>query len=344
MHVGWRKNEPGKEHQSWITLGGVAATPSVEIVRRLAFAKYIYSLGVDQSRLPEPMNTAALLQFHDAAELFMQIASEYLDVGKSQIGFTEYWDLLQPKLPEPISQKESMRRLNKARVAMKHHGTLPSTTDMGSFRETATRFLEENTPRIFGIPFATISLIEFVATPAAKESLAAAIGARQAGKLDDAIGYIALAFRQVLDSYEDPKMRQASSPFFFGQDLTFMSSSLLKVDRSKEPKLAAFIDSVRESIMALQNATKMLSLGIDYRRYSRFQMHTPNVMRMMDQSYRVTFRVPRLFEMTGDDVEFCFNFVIETALALQGFDYATPDYARGKRRERMASSGRLTLV
>jgi len=49
----------------------------------------------------------------------------------------EYWDLnlikqgLQKKEMEgELTQKESMRRLNRARVALKHHGTMPSKLDI----------------------------------------------------------------------------------------------------------------------------------------------------------------------------------------------------------------------
>jgi len=53
------------------------------IIKRLAFIKYLYKLAVDQSRRPEPLCSASILTFHDAVELFLQLASEHLDVGKT---------------------------------------------------------------------------------------------------------------------------------------------------------------------------------------------------------------------------------------------------------------------
>jgi len=69
----------------------------------------------------------------------LQISSEHLDIprGKQEPHFMEYWDLnlikqgLQKKEMEgELTQKESMRRLNRARVALKHHGTMPSKLDI----------------------------------------------------------------------------------------------------------------------------------------------------------------------------------------------------------------------
>lgn len=97
------------------------------VIKRLAFIKYLYKLAVDQSKRPEPLCSASILTFHDAIELFLQLASEHLNVGKQQPSFMEYWDLISQKLSnQELTQKESMRRLNRARVALKHHGTLPS--------------------------------------------------------------------------------------------------------------------------------------------------------------------------------------------------------------------------
>jgi hypothetical protein len=50
--------------------------------RRLAFVRYLYGVAVQQSRYPEPLYGTSILTFHDSIELFLQLASEYLNVGK----------------------------------------------------------------------------------------------------------------------------------------------------------------------------------------------------------------------------------------------------------------------
>ena len=75
------------------------------------------------------------------------------------------------------------------------------------------------------------------------------------------------------------------------------------------------------SIEALQEAVKILSLGLDYRRYVKFRLLTPYVIRF-GEKYKVirtkksSKRIP-----TAEDVHFCIDFIIESALTLQEFDF-----------------------
>jgi hypothetical protein len=55
--------------------------PSTELTRRLAFVRYLYDLAAEQSRKPEPMAMAAVLTWHDAVEMFLQIVAEHYQVS-----------------------------------------------------------------------------------------------------------------------------------------------------------------------------------------------------------------------------------------------------------------------
>lgn len=90
------------------------------VLRRLVFIKYLYKLGIEQSLKSEPICCISILTFHDAVELFLQLTSEYLNVGKKIIHFMEYFTLISNKIEgKDLSQKESIRRLNTARVSLK---------------------------------------------------------------------------------------------------------------------------------------------------------------------------------------------------------------------------------
>lgn len=141
--------------------------PDTSIVRRLAFAKYLHGVGIDQANKAEPLSSTSILTFHDAIELYFQIASEHLDIyvdPRKNTFLMNYFDLLKPKLPESVEvfKRASVKRLNSARIALKHHGTLPSKFDIESFRVAVSEFFTDNTPIIFGIEFSQISLVEFV--------------------------------------------------------------------------------------------------------------------------------------------------------------------------------------
>jgi len=299
------------------------------IIKRLAFIKYLYKLAVDQSRRPEPLCSASILTFHDAIELFLQLVSEHLDVGKQQPTFMGYWDLISQKLSnQELTQKESMRRLNRARVALKHHGTLPSTLDIEAFRASATNFFEENTPIVFGIDFSDITLVELIQCEDVKNNLKDAEEFLKENKTEESLDKVALAFAQLIDDYESRKIgRYGRSPFFFGESMIFLSSSYMGINQVTgsefERRLAEFIDKVRESIESLQQAVKILSLGIDYRRYVKFRLLTPHILRTLDGTYHIHWvQWGSKGRPTIEDVQFCIDFVIESAVTLQEFDFS----------------------
>jgi hypothetical protein len=296
------------------------------VIKRLAFIKYLYKVAVEQSQRPEPLCSTSILTFHDAIELFLQLACEHLDVGKDkgEIRFLEYWGILASKLPSGVpTHKESMEKLNRARVDLKHRGILPSKSQIEEFRAIATDFFEENSLRIFGIKFSEVSLIELVLCEEAKNNLKEAMQLLEQNKIEESLDKVALAFEQLIDDYERRKIDQfGRSPFFFGEDLTFLDSFFIGIDRSQLGKLADFIDKAKESIEALQKVVKILSLGIDYRRYVKFRLFTPNVARIIGGNYHV-LRVQwgKRGVPSVEDVRFCIDFVIESAVILQEFDF-----------------------
>lgn len=294
-------------------------------MKRLAFIRYLYQSGVSQSHAPAPLNSASILTLHDSVELFLQLASEHLNTGAGQPSFMDYWDILNRKLdPHELEQKESMRRLNKARVALKHYGTFPSDLDIESFRASTTSFFQDNTHLVFGINLDEVSLIELVNPEAARARLHEAQESIRRGDTLDALDKIAVAFTEIISDYEDRKRdRFEDSPFYFGGDLTFLSSFHMGL-RSVDEKLADFVDRVKESLEAMQDAIKVLALGMDYRKYSKFKRLTPNVTRIPRGELHLQRRFDEEHAPSVDDARFCVDFVVESALALSEFDYSVP--------------------
>lgn len=185
-------------------------------IQRLAFAKYLYSLAVEQSKAPELMSAASLLTFHDSIEFFLQISGEHLNVGSKNPNFMDYWDHFAKKLSVPdFPQKESMRRLNKARVALKHNGTLPSKLDIEAFRAASNLFFEDATKLVFDLDFSQISLIEYVSPEESRIHLKKAEDLCLKKMFDDATVEVALAFEKMISNYEANKNEWGfGSPFF----------------------------------------------------------------------------------------------------------------------------------
>jgi hypothetical protein len=298
-------------------------------LRRLAFAKLLYTLGVEQSRRQEPLSSAAVLNFHDAVEFFLQLAADTLDAPtKTGTTFMEYWEVLSTKVDDGITQKAAMKRLNKARVNLKHGGTFLPALEIESFKEATERFFAENTPRVFGVSLAEVSLVDLVLNGSVRDDLRAAQAALAADDLDDARRQAAFAFKRLLHDYDESLRDQhGRSPLDLGESFTFLTSFHMGLGRSSgggqgdpvERKLAEFVDKMKRTVEEIREALKFVSLGLDYRRYARFQMLTPEVFQTLNDPSYQTYEGEHLPRITHDDTEFCIEFVIESALVLQDF-------------------------
>jgi len=171
------------------------------------------------------------------------------------------------------------------------------------------------------VNFSEISLIELVKCQNAKSTLKESQQMLSENKLDEALDKVAIAFEQLIDDYEVRKTDEwGRSPFFFGRRMDFLSSFFMDIPRGN--KLADFIDRVKESIEAIQESVKILSLGLDYRRYAKFRLLTPIVQRTQG-SGGINYVAQRVSNVnpTKEAVHFCINFVVESAVTLQEFDF-----------------------
>lgn len=288
------------------------------IIRRLALIRYLYNNAVNQSRQPEPMGATSILTFHDSVELFLGLACEHFNVGKSSMNFMDYWEAINPKLkPDSLEQKMSMSRMNKSRVILKHHGTLPTKPDVEAFRANTTSFFEENTPLVFGLNFGDISMVDLVQCEEARNRLQKGNASLENGELEEAFTQIAIGFEKLLDYYVREKWAVNGSPLLaLGGSFHLGHSYSSSEDRGMD----FFARDVGESIEAIQKVTNILALGLDYRSYVKFRFLLPI---LTITTFGGTVHVQRKGGMELPSLEgyrFCHDFVIESALRLQEFD------------------------
>jgi hypothetical protein len=300
-------------------------------MRRLAFIRYLYTLAVKQSMQPEPHGSASILTFHDSIELFLHLAYEHFNLGAgNDPSFMGYWDQLAPQLPPGgLPQREAMRRMNRSRVELKHHGILPSRLDMDAFRANVTSFFEDSCLMVFGIDFNSISLVNLIQYASVRTTLDKANKLIEAGKTENAIAKITIAFTQLLDEYES-KTQTDFGRSLFSFDQSFSTTFSTPGDEaiadfaseieSFANEVESFANNVESALVDIQNAIKILALGLDYRRYVRFQLLTPSVVKLSKEDYEVRPKKSKVETLTIDHFRFCFDFVIESALELQAFD------------------------
>jgi hypothetical protein len=150
--------------------------------------------------------------------------------------------------------------------------------------------------------------------------------------IEESLRFVAIAFDMLINDYESTKQKRfGRSPFFFGGLRRLPKGTEISNRHSGIPintslnikALEDFVDEVSESLKPMQNAFKLISLGIDYRKYVKFSLYIPLIYTMADGSYTTAQRdwgsrgLPKI-----EDVSFCVNFVIESAIALQEFDFA----------------------
>jgi hypothetical protein len=186
----------------------------------------------------------------------------------------------------------------------------------------ATDFFEQNTILFFNINFDAVSLIELVDFKDVKKYLIESQQALHLGNNEICIENSAIAFSHLLYTYEDNKIGgYVNSPFHFGGDLTFSSSHYMIFKNDK--KMAHFIDTVKDSIQKIQLAIKITSFGIDYKKYAKFKLLTPNVTRTLGGLYVAELWNTK--KWTKDNCQYCIDFVIDSCLKLQEFDFDIKD-------------------
>lgn len=298
-------------------------------LRRLAFIKHLFSLAVDQSRQPEPIAATSILMFHDSVELFLVLAAEVTNADSgNKTDFMGYFGALKESLGRDLEQREAMKRLNNARVALKHHGTLPAHSSVEGFRVNSTSFFEQNMPLIFNIEFSAVSLSYLVEDPEIRLHIDQANEAMQQRQYKEAMAPLAVAYTLLSKNYR----QQTPRPFgrfdfrnLKSNDAKKAAQAIL-VDPRKDQRFSMhvfgqtgaedFFVAVTEAITNIQNILEVLAQGIDYRDYIQFQSLVPKIYYSgRGDDYGV--RYSEDMEYSQEQCQFCFDFVIRSAIILQ---------------------------
>lgn len=276
------------------------------ITRRLALIKYLFKLGVEQSKQIEPLSAFSILNFHDSVEMFLKLLTEKLNIKSDTFNFLDYWD----KIPD-LTLKESMRNLNTRRVNIKHKWIFPSKADIDISKINTADFFQQNTESQFGITFDNINLLELISYEKVKQHLLAAQNFLLKWDSENCVWESAIGFHVLMSTYEGNKTNYYSrnSPLSLVKDCRFRGD--IKFEE---------LDKINESLTELENALKIIGFGIDYKRYTKFKILTPHVWETMwGPSIWWTDRKNK--KWSKENCEYCIDFVIESCLKLQEFDF-----------------------
>ncbi|MDO8861011.1 hypothetical protein Q6D67_04785 [Haliea sp. E1-2-M8] len=295
----------------------MSVTP--EQMRRLAFAKYLFLDGFDKSHLPRPMSAAALLLFHDSIELVLYLAVEVSGgTSRKELNFMGYWPEYRKLTQRELPFNQPMNALNKSRVALKHHATLPSEDALERYRVTCNQFLIEVSATVFGTEFEAISLLEFVQPDNCKEQLVLAERYLDESDFTGCSASLARAFSMLMcwaeEHYADEFF---DSPFAFGMDTYHhiaLSAQLQAIPDCRE--FSEFVQDVSKTLSRVKAAMPILAHGIPFGEFVRFNRYLPSVSIMMDGAHHVTF-TGREKSCSEEYLRHCIQFVIEQSIRIQ---------------------------
>jgi hypothetical protein len=310
-----------------------AVPPTTTQIRRLVLVRGLYETGLELSRSRGLGAGLALLNFHDAAEMLLQLLCEHLDVPGKSREFAAYWPALEEK-GLVLGGRRDMARLNAARVNLKHRGLLPATFELEGFRAATTNLLNGACQAAFERPLSEISLTSLVPDQGAREALERAEIALQGGDHKTALGEVAVTFvlllqrhsRRAYNSTGMPRQYSLSDAALNGygwSDASGLADHFDDFDRFKARK--AF-DAISNSAEVFSEALTVIGYGLDFRSYLRLKSHMPVVHVAIGGNTSIAWT--KSPPSDPEIVRECIEFVVDTALRV-GFE---SHEARARRR------------
>jgi hypothetical protein len=284
-----------------------------QMMRRLTIVRYLFLMGIEQSHKGEPFSAFSNLTLHDAAELFLQTALEHVGgaLKKNQKEFSAYWAAIKEKTGSAPTLEGQMSRFNRARVALKHDGTLPAHNQIEEFRAIVTAFFDENSLTLFKLSFDEISLAGLVRSERIRTSLQGAEKALREGDCKTALEEAMKSFRLALSEY-----RRSS----FGENLyepTINTSWILR--STGGPAFSSsgsrFGYQLSRMVDAFGEALTVVAYNLDFDGYRYLRRYGPAVHELIGGELIVEWVV----EATDNReiVLRCVTFAINAALQLQ---------------------------
>jgi hypothetical protein len=258
------------------------------------------------------MASAAILTFQDAAEGMLSLVAEKLGAELRPLPpFDAYWEPIAAKMGrELLSHKVGMTRLNRARVELKHHGVRPDNSELEGFRSAVTNFLSDAAESAFGVDFMRTTLVDLLPEGSIRELLLDAQAALIESRRGEVLASTAKAFEQLMFD-TTPVGRYGRHTTIGGPVPHLALGRTGQADRT----LTAAWDKLTQHVERIGEATDVTSRGLNFAEYLRFRALTPHVFRELGGGQRLISSADTP-EGSEDDVDFCFDFVLDSATKL----------------------------
>ena len=291
-------------------------------LKRLSFAKYLVSIGNLNSEKVIPFSATAILNYHDAIEFLFELILEEKGISSNKNNFMECFDkinnIIEKDNKSPSLLRASLKKLKDIRGNLKHKCYFPSENDIQEAKYLTINLFNELCEKIYSLNYDEINLVYLLNDSKTKDYLL------QINKRDDdkrIITNLSLAFEYLLKDYENTKRTlYVKSPYQFLKRKPKTSHDL-KLDNKDSMK--KFVDELNDNLLSLEENMKILAFGINYNEYAKFRTIVPDVTWFMSGEPMINFRGNET--INENELNFCLNFIIESTLRLQQFDFEIPD-------------------
>ena len=277
------------------------------LVRRLALPKFLFSQARAALGRYSPFSgglATSLLQ--DTAEAFLRILSIHgrVDV-KESASFPDLIDKVGARFPVVIEHKAAILRLNRARVNFKHHGLAVSHEEATGFASTVEGFLSEVSVKALSIEFESISLISQIDHTRTRNWLRKADSLRHTGDYRESLSCVSRAMTVYL-SYSARWVRK-----WRGDESDFFPYT-----GTSESELLDLAEWTKELIRPIVEHLDLIIQGVDIALYRRFLSLVPRSWLTLTNTITIS-RYPNSVVPSEEDVNFCIDFVVDSALRIR---------------------------
>lgn len=289
-------------------------------IHRISFAKLLFEQGLDKCKMPNPHDSISILHLHDSVDVYIQLLAEIYNCKpqKNSPSLIDLANAVNPKLIEQNKEKLNislLNRLNTARNKLKHETIFLNQIDILGFVSEIKNFFIENTPKYFhGLRFESISLVFLIKQENVKLPLSDANNNIKMKEYRKALENINLAFGHLINNLKTYKTERGTrgqlipSNWFRSISQSYRTSgNKLDISGFKE-----FEKGLKESFDSLSELIVLTNLGINIQDYSKFKKY--RLYGYMSTDYEYTVIGEYKNEISEEEIEYCFNFVLQTAL------------------------------
>lgn len=294
---------------------------SESLLKKLVLIKYLFSTAEELSYQKGTSASFSILAFHDCVEMLLVLIAHHKN-KRTQDHFLDYWQII-PELPD----KGKMDNLNTVRVSLKHNAIFPSRDEINRCCHDTRSFLTNSIEYFWHIDFDTISLADMIEFPNIKDYVKKAETFLSENNIYESLCNARIGFEELLSTYESDKMQWYRSIFNVGEKIGTGYENI--VPRKEKDKVLWF-KQVTKTTNAVRDVLKISALGIDYKKYVLFCFITPSYLPTTSPIGERGYYMKPTDTMSTkpEDCRFCIDFVIDSALKLQEFQFSIKDYLK----------------